>query len=103
VRPIIRCASLPTAYTSPTRSSIATTDGSDSTIPSPRTYTTVFAVPRSMAMSPTDPLPDSSGRQRRARPSNAMPPGLQTSTRALRNRDQQPRQSRIACGPDESA
>ena len=37
VRPIIRCASAPTACTSPVRWSIATTDGSDSTIPRPRT------------------------------------------------------------------
>ena len=53
VRPIIRWASAPTAWTSPVRSSIATTDGSDSTMPRPRTWTTVFAVPRSMAMSRT--------------------------------------------------
>ena len=33
------------------RWSIATTDGSESTIPRPRTYTSVFAVPRSTAMS----------------------------------------------------
>ena len=37
VRPIISCASAPTACTSPVRWSIATTDGSDSTIPRPRT------------------------------------------------------------------
>ncbi len=37
VRPIIRCASAPTACTSPVRWSIATTDGSDNTIPRPRT------------------------------------------------------------------
>ena len=37
VRPIIRCASAPTACTSPVRWSIATTDGSDSTMPRPRT------------------------------------------------------------------
>src|SRR3954454_23919920 len=54
VRPIIRWASAPTAWTSPVRSSIATTDGSDRTIPRPRTWTTVFAVPRSIAMSRTD-------------------------------------------------
>ena len=35
VRPIISCASEPTACTSPVRSSIATTDGSDSTMPAP--------------------------------------------------------------------
>ena len=37
VRPIISCASDPTAWTSPVRSSIATTDGSERTIPRPRT------------------------------------------------------------------
>ena len=51
VRPSIRFASTPTAWTSPVRWSIATTDGSDSTMPRPRTYTSVFAVPRSTAMS----------------------------------------------------
>ena len=51
VRPSIRLASRPTACTSPLRASIATTDGSDSTMPRPRTYTSVFAVPRSTAMS----------------------------------------------------
>ena len=49
VRPIIRRASDPTAWTSPVRSSIATTDGSKRTTPSPRRNTTVFAVPRSTA------------------------------------------------------
>src|SRR6266581_2239543 len=47
----MRFASTPTACTSPVRESIATTDGSDRTIPRPRTYTRVFAVPRSTAMS----------------------------------------------------
>ena len=51
VRPSIRFASTPTACTSPVRWSIATTDGSERTIPRPRTYTSVFAVPRSTAMS----------------------------------------------------
>ena len=51
VRPSMRLASSPTACTSPERWSIATTDGSDSTMPRPRTYTSVFAVPRSTAMS----------------------------------------------------
>jgi hypothetical protein len=37
VRPSIRLASIPTACTSPERESIATTDGSDSTMPRPRT------------------------------------------------------------------
>jgi len=35
VRPIIRRASAPTAYTSPERSSTATTDGSNATTPRP--------------------------------------------------------------------
>src|SRR5919204_4646701 len=51
VRPIIRRASSPTAWTSPVRSSTATTDGSKTTIPSPRTKTSEFAVPRSTASS----------------------------------------------------
>ncbi len=37
VRPSIRLASTPTACTSPVRWSIATTEGSESTIPRPRT------------------------------------------------------------------
>jgi hypothetical protein len=51
VRPIIRLASTPTASGRPSRTFTATTDGSLSTIPRPRTYTTVLAVPRSTAMS----------------------------------------------------
>ena len=37
VRPSMRLASTPTAWTSPVRWSIATTDGSDRTMPRPRT------------------------------------------------------------------
>ncbi len=37
VRPSIRLASIPTAWTSPVRESTATTLGSESTIPRPRT------------------------------------------------------------------
>ena len=37
VRPSMRFASTPTACTSPVRWSIATTDGSESTMPRPRT------------------------------------------------------------------
>jgi hypothetical protein len=37
VRPIIRSASAPTAWTSPLLASIATTEGSDTTIPAPPT------------------------------------------------------------------
>src|SRR5438067_10799470 len=51
VRPIIRLASTPTATIWPLFVLSATTDGSFSTIPRPRTYTRVFAVPRSTAMS----------------------------------------------------
>ena len=59
VLPSMRFASTPTACTSPVRWSIATTDGSESTIPRPRTYTSVLAVPRSTAMSrPPKPVRD---------------------------------------------
>ena len=53
VLPIISLASSPTALTflTPLMVSMATTDGSLSTIPRPRTYTSVLAVPRSIAMS----------------------------------------------------
>ncbi len=51
VRPIIRFASTPTAWTWPVLVSIATTDGSERTMPRPRTYTSVLAVPRSTAIS----------------------------------------------------
>src|SRR3954468_12109543 len=51
VRPIMRLASAPTAWISPEFESSAITDGSDSTIPRPRTYTSVLAVPRSTATS----------------------------------------------------
>src|SRR3954451_10322531 len=51
VRPSICLASAPTACTSPLETSTATTDGSETTMPRPRTYTSVFAVPRSTAMS----------------------------------------------------
>src|SRR5205814_10560539 len=53
VLPIINLASSPTALTflTPLMVSIATTEGSLRTIPRPRTYTSVLAVPRSIAMS----------------------------------------------------
>ncbi len=51
VRPIIRLASAPTATGRPSLTLTATTDGSLRTMPSPRTYTSVLAVPRSTAMS----------------------------------------------------
>ena len=51
VRPIIRLASMPTATICPVLVLSATTEGSLSTMPRPRTYTSVLAVPRSTAMS----------------------------------------------------
>ena len=51
VLPIISFAALPTASTLPSYLSIATTDGSLTTIPFPRTYTSVFAVPKSIPIS----------------------------------------------------
>ena len=51
VRPIIRLASAPTASGRPSFTLTATTEGSFSTMPRPRTYTRVLAVPRSTAMS----------------------------------------------------
>src|SRR3954469_20053014 len=51
VRPIMRLASVPTARMPLLLVLIATTEGSLSTIPRPRTYTSVLAVPRSTAMS----------------------------------------------------
>src|SRR3972149_2566710 len=51
VRPTIRLASAPMARTFLVRASMATTDGSLITIPRSRTWTSVFAVPRSMPMS----------------------------------------------------
>ena len=56
VRPSIRLASMPTASTRFVSRSTATTEGSMSTIPRPRTDTSVFAVPRSTAMSPPHEL-----------------------------------------------
>src|SRR5687767_4288434 len=51
VRPIIRLASRPTASGRPSLTLTATTEGSLRTMPRPRTYTRVLAVPRSTAMS----------------------------------------------------
>src|SRR5262249_17835904 len=51
VRPIIALASLPTARTEWSPSWMDTIDGSLMTIPSPRTNTRVFDVPRSIARS----------------------------------------------------
>src|SRR5262245_30626731 len=51
VRPSISLASLPTASTRPLILLIATIEGSLTTIPLPRAYTHVFAVPRSIARS----------------------------------------------------
>src|SRR5687767_11491226 len=51
VRPSISFASLPTASTRPLILLMATIDGSLTTMPFPRAYTHVLAVPRSMARS----------------------------------------------------
>ena len=51
VRPTIRLASAPMASTRFDFASIATTEGSLMTMPRSRTWTSVFAVPRSMPMS----------------------------------------------------
>ena len=51
VRPSIFLASEPTASTLPVLADMATTEGSLHTMPLPLTYTSVLAVPRSMAMS----------------------------------------------------
>src|ERR1044071_7016675 len=51
VLPSISLASLPTASTSPLFLLMATMEGSLTTMPLPRAYTSVFAVPRSMARS----------------------------------------------------
>ena len=50
VRPSIRLASRPTPLICFVSRSMATTDGSLSTMPSPFTYTRVFAVPKSTPM-----------------------------------------------------
>src|ERR1700729_4124336 len=51
VRPNISLASLPTASTSPVVLLIATIEGSLTTMPFPRAYTRVLAVPKSIARS----------------------------------------------------
>src|SRR6202451_4409370 len=51
VRPSISLASLPTASTSPVFLLMATMEGSLTTMPLPRAYTKVFAVPKSIARS----------------------------------------------------
>src|ERR671921_2880027 len=56
VRPSIRLAADPTATTLSVLLFMATTEGSESTIPCPLTNTSVFAVPRSIATSrPNNP------------------------------------------------
>src|SRR5687767_15961084 len=61
VRPSISLASRPTASTRPFNLLIATMDGSFTTIPFPRAYTQVLAVPRSIARS----LENNENRERR--------------------------------------
>src|SRR5215212_2350308 len=58
VRPNILFAALPTATTLSVLLSIATTEGSERTIPCPLTNTSVFAVPRSTAASRPNSLPN---------------------------------------------
>src|SRR6185437_98412 len=57
VRPSMRLASVPTASTWPVRLLTATTEGSLSTMPRPRTWTSVLAVPRSIPTS-ADQIPN---------------------------------------------
>src|SRR6266849_2291690 len=56
VRPNISLASLPTACTSPVRSSRATAEGSLTTMPRPRAKTRVLTVPKSIAKSAENKL-----------------------------------------------
>ena len=56
VRPSIWRAACPTSKIFPVRRSTATTDGSSSTMPRPRTATCTDVVPRSMAMSRQNPF-----------------------------------------------
>src|SRR6266849_6925546 len=56
VRPNISFASLPTACTSPVRSSRATAEGSLTTMPRPRAKTRVLTVPKSIAKSAENKL-----------------------------------------------
>ena len=58
VRPSMLLAADPTATTLSILLSMATTEGSERTIPSALTYTSVFAVPRSTAMSRLNRLPN---------------------------------------------
>src|SRR5579859_5210455 len=105
VRPSMRFASTPTACTSPVRESIATTEGSERTMPRPRTYTSVLAVPRSTAMSrPPNPVsalkmpmtgPESSCDLKRSFDSFVTRRGL-PSTYEQRELDRQPRDRRGA-------
>ena len=104
-RPSICFASAPTACTSPVAVSTATTEGSETTMPRPRTYTSVLAVPRSTAMSrPPKPVRYEKKPMRRSARGRAAepPPGgeciegsgrrngaqarAQTSSRSVRRR-----------------
>ena len=75
VRPSMSFASLPTASMRPLTLLMATIDGSLTTMPLPRAYTQVFAVPRSIARS----LENRENRERRLKslpqsPGNANMP-----------------------------
>ena len=70
VRPSISLASRPTASTRPLTLLMAMIDGSLTTMPLPRTYTQVLAVPRSMARS----LENRENRERNAKIRGLLPP-----------------------------
>src|SRR5471030_2149305 len=71
VRPSMSLASLPTASTRPVTLLMATMEGSLTTIPLPRAYTQVLAVPRSMARS----LENSESIERRLKKTPCAPNG----------------------------
>src|SRR5262249_11656664 len=74
VRPSISLASLPTASTLPVRWLTAMIDGSHSTIPFPFAYTSVVAVPRSIARSLENRLNIDRGLQAIVAPTGSPPP-----------------------------
>src|SRR6201999_152388 len=85
VRPSISLASLPTASTSPVFLLIATIEGSLTTMPLPRAYTKVFAVPKSIARSLEKTLNNERTpcvrEEREWKPFDDMNAGLSLSTR----------------------
>src|ERR1700721_1036365 len=85
VRPSISLASLPTASTSPVFLLMATIEGSLTTMPLPRAYTRVFAVPKSIARSLENTLNNERTpcvrEEREWKPFDDMNAGLFLSTR----------------------